>query len=156
MATVGELFHSLDRDEVIAAILRLYPEQPGAHPDGYLQAWDIIREKQASIHKDMTVELYMSESFDEPSEKYISVHGRDSAGDTWAIEYNPWKEWLCMEIDVLPECGDITPVDTLAHIFWEMTWAGYDDQEIEDQITEIRDRADEVEEMLESEAKALS
>jgi hypothetical protein len=156
MATVGELFHSLDRDEVLAAILRLYPEQPGAHPEGYLQAWDIIRAKQAANPTGMVVELYMVPSFDEPPENYVSVHGRDAAGDTWAIEYNPWKEWLCMEVAVLSECGEMTPVDTLAHIFWEMTWAGYDDDQIEDQITEIRDRVDEIKEMFEPEPKVLS
>lgn len=144
MPTVGELFHSVDRDEVIAAILRLYAFQPGAHPEGYLQAWDIIRAKQAATPTDMTVELYMSESFDDPPENYVSVHGRDAAGEAWAIEYNQWAEWLCMPISVLPEVGELTPTDTLAHIFWEMTWAGYDDQEIQEQIDEITDRVDEI------------
>jgi hypothetical protein len=149
MSTVGELFHSLDRDEVIAAILRLYPEQPGDHPDGYLQAWDIIRAKQAASPSDVICELYMHPSFDDPPEMFVGVHGRkDGDEDRYAIEYNPWVEWLSMPIDVLPECGDLPEIDVLAHIFWEMTWAGYDDQQIEDQKTEIMDRVDEVKEMI--------
>lgn len=155
MKTVGELFHSLDRDEVIAAILRLYPEQPGDHPDGYLQAWDIILAKQAAVPTGMTCELYMAPTFDEEDEPYVSVHGRDGAGDTWAIEYNPWAEWLCMEVRALPEVGDISDVDILAHIFWEMTWAGYDDRQIQEQFDEITDRVDEVKAMTEAELAAL-
>lgn len=154
MTTVGELFHSLDRDEVVAAILRLYPEHPGDHPDGYLQAWDIIRAKQAAEPTGMTVELYMVPSFDEPPENYVSVHGRDANDETWAIEYTAWKKWLCMPVIVLIEVGNITPTDTLAHIFWEMTWAGYDDEQIEKQITEIRDSVEEVKEMISAEGAA--
>ena len=40
--------------------------------------------------------------------------------------------------------GEITKTDTLAHIFWEMTWAGYDDEAIKQRINEIRDAVDEL------------
>lgn len=145
MKTVGELFHTLNRDEVVAAVLRLYPEQPGAHPDGYLQAWEILTKKQAASPTGMTVELYMCESFDDPPEMYVSVHGRNSEGP-WAIEYSPWTEWLSMPIVVLNECGPVSDVDALAHIFWEMTWAGYDDEAIAAQVADIIDAADEIKE----------
>ena len=48
----------------------------------------------------------------------------------------------------MPECGEISPVEPLAHIFWEMTWVGYDESEIADQKQEIMDLADEANEML--------
>ena len=152
MTTVGELFHTVDRDEVIAAILRLYPYQPGDHPDGYLRAWDILFGKEAMTPTTMVCELYTATSFDDPPETFISVHGREPGDEAaYAIEYNPWSEWLSMEVNVLPECGDIPRADLLAHIFWEMTWAGYDDNEVADQKQEILDRVEEVKEMIDSE-----
>jgi hypothetical protein len=152
MTTVGELFHTLDRDEVLAAILRLYPEQPGDHPDGYMRAWDIIRSKQAADDTGMAVEIYVGESLGDPPEKYVSVHGRDAEGGSWAIEFSPWKEWLCMPVRVLPEVGEITAIETLAHIFWEMTWAGYDDESIAEEIEEIVSQVDDAKTILDKDA----
>lgn len=155
MTTVGELFHSLGRDEVIAAIDRLYPNPPVDYPS-YQGAWDIICDKQALTPTDMVCELYRDWSWDEPREPYVGVHGRSIEGEAYAIEFNPWSEWLTMEIKIDPEIGDISQVDTLAHIFWEMTWCGYNDEAIADEKQEIMDRVDEVKELLESEPHSRS
>jgi hypothetical protein len=148
--TVGDLFHSLNRDEVIASIGRLYASQPGAWPEGYEQAWGIILAMQASAPTAMRCELYRDDWPD--GERAIGVHGREGREKTtYAIEYSPWAEWLAMEIVLEPDVGEISEVEILAHIFWEMTWAGYDDQEIQAQFTDILDRADDAKEAFEKE-----
>lgn len=156
MTTVGELFHSLDRDEVIATIDRLYPKSPVDYPS-YQSAWQVIRRKEAASRTRMVCELYAAPSDEDPAKTYIGVHGRDLIdGVAYAIEFVQWAEWLAMEVRILPECGEISPVEPLAHIFWEMTWVGYDESEIADQKQEIMDLADEANEMLDSETPTRS
>lgn len=148
MTTVGELFHSLNRDEVIATIDRIYPNPKVDYPS-YEAAWDIILRKESATQTTMVCELYTAQSCDDPPETYIGVHGREPGEDVaYAIEFVPWAEWLSMEIRVLPECGEVPPVEVLAHIFWEMTWVGYDDQSIADEKEAIEDKVEEVKAML--------
>jgi len=153
MATVGELFHSLDRDEVIATIDRLYPTPPVDYPS-YQGAWDIILRKEAAEPRNMVCEIYSAQSLDDPPEPYFSVHGVDlSDGTGYAIEFTPWNEWLTMEVRLPEECADMTPVEQLAHILWEMTWCGYNDEAVADEKQAIVDRVEEVKEMIETEAQ---
>jgi uncharacterized protein DUF6557 len=133
MATVGELFHSLDRDEVIgtlAAIYGLHPNPPIDYPS-YRSAWDIIVGLEAVRPNGIVCELYAGQTLDHPSQTYIGVHGHGSDQDCgYAIEFTPWDQWLSMEVRVLPECGDMSPIEQLARILWEMTLAGYSPQEV--------------------------
>jgi hypothetical protein len=144
MTTVGELFHSLERGEVIAAIGRLYPEEPGDWPDGYERAWQTIVAMEAGTPSKMVCELYQAMSLGDPPEPYIGVHGVEN-GESYAIEYTPWPEWLAMPVQYagLPP---LPAVETLAHIFWEMTWIGYDAATISERLTDLTDRVDEIKE----------
>ncbi len=54
----------------------------------------------------------------------------------YAIEFRPWEDWLGMEID--PETlKTISSLDIICHCLWEMTFIGYEQDEIQKQWQEI-------------------
>lgn len=60
---------------------------------------------------------------------FYHVNGQDGSMEdgalvSWAIEYVPWDQQLASIIDpkAIEEYG---PLDTLVHILWEITWAGF-------------------------------
>jgi hypothetical protein len=86
---------------------------------------------------------------DEYNEKgYYHVLGADEKtdadGTTWAIEFVPWNQWLGMEIDA-PTLKKFASkkLDLLCHCLWEMTYCGYDEKKIQDQIKEMTEAASE-------------
>lgn len=62
------------------------------------------------------------------------------AGTAWAIAFSPWEEILATGISETP----YNELDTLCHILWEITWAGYSNQEIKSELDELKERSDEI------------
>ena len=79
-----------------------------------------------------------------PEDTLTGLSGRDIK---WALEYCPWAEWLGMEVDI-PTSSDLfdTEAKILANIFYEMTFCGYSQKDIDDELTHIKSIIDEIEE----------
>lgn len=140
--TVGELFHSVALEPVLAEIAKHYPNQR-EDDDGYRRAWAAIQRMQPAT-TEMICALYQDFSMDDPPESYVGVHGKivdDPA--SYAIEYTKWPEWLSMPVMIAPELVGMKEPEILAHVFWEMTWVGCDEEVIQSQFTDILDLADE-------------
>lgn len=71
---------------------------------------------------------------------------------SYAIEYTPWEEWLGMEIEPAT-LEAIDEVGVLAHCLWEMTFAGFDQEDIQPQIRGLQETVDEIKDMTEEERK---
>lgn len=66
------------------------------------------------------------------------------AGTYYAIEFDPWEEWLGME--VLPESFDgRSELSVLAHVLWEMTFCGYSNKAVAIAREGLNDRVDDYE-----------
>jgi len=130
MATVGDLFRKTARDDVIAAIEQLYPRHPGPR-SGYERVWSQLIAMQPRPTK-MKCVLRANEP------PFVDVLGRmphDPA--TYSISFVRWAEWLGMRLVV--ETGlALTEPEVLAHVLWEMTYAGYDEASIQSQYRELR------------------
>lgn len=62
---------------------------------------------------------------------------------SYAIEFTPWEEWLGMEVDPATlEAFD--EVAIIAHCLWEMTFAGFDQETIQQKVDELRETAAEI------------
>jgi hypothetical protein len=142
--TVGDLFHSVDRDAVIAAIEQLYEDEAQRESnEGYQRAWATVLRMQPSPTKMICV-LYQDWSLDQPPKPFVGVRGRiDGEAGSYAIEYTPWTEWLSMPVEIEPIIAGMPQTETVAHILWEMTWAGCDETNIQEQFNEIVDLAEE-------------
>ena len=143
MTTIGELFHTLDRDAVLDAIERLYIDISPTHlRQNYERAWGEILEIQTTTTTDTVCELSLHKVIvghadDERTVMVVMVLGRPpDDGNTDARErddlaFMPWTKWISMQVDVLPECGNPPKVEVLAHILREMTKYGCSQKEID-------------------------
>lgn len=70
----------------------------------------------------------------------------------YAIEFTPWEEWLGMAIEPATLAA-FDEVGVIAHCLWEMTFAGFDQEDIQQQIRGLRETVDEIKDMTEEERK---
>jgi hypothetical protein len=71
---------------------------------------------------------------------------------SWGIEFEPWDIWLGMSIDE-DTLKEFTKEEIVTHCLWEMTFCGYDQEDIQEQMNELQDRVKEIENMSEEELK---
>lgn len=149
MKTVGELVHSLDLEDIIAALKRLYQGE-GESEEGYREVWAKLKVMQPQ-QTTMTCVLWQAYSLGEPFEPYVDVSGDDGSEHSWAIEFRPWSEWLSMPINIDKRLGAMPETEQLAHCLYEMTWAGYDQETVAEHLEDIHEKAEEVKKMLNEE-----
>ena len=105
--------------------------------------WD-IHGRDGTLHKDTDG----AKLFPNASEEWLNSEV------TWALEFNKWEVWIGMEID--PNTAnniELRKADIVAHILYEMTFVGYDEEEIQDKADELKERVEEVKNMSEEELK---
>jgi hypothetical protein len=156
-------------------------ESPEYQLDGYRKVFDELRMMEPK-ESDMRIGLnlitwdeFENKLVDEP---YVIVDGkngklqkesddfkyfqfkddaeREKVGNeetTWGIEFTPWNEWLGMEIDS-ETINTFSKEEIVMHCLWEMTFCGYEQEEIQEKITDLKERVKEIESMSEEELKA--
>jgi len=140
MATIGELLRSLDHDEVVAAIDQLYPQLSITTLEEFRRVClSLLALNPCSTT--LSCEIVIRESVEDDAHYDVVVFGRDANGENVAIEYTPWPEWLAMDVVVKSEIGDQPLVNIMAHILWEMTWAGFDNDSIQMKLQKLKDIA---------------
>jgi len=73
----------------------------------------------------------------EDHDEWDNIHALDPTdNETYAIEFTPWEEWLGMEID-WKSLAEFGPQRLLAMCIWEMTWAGFTQEEIRARLDEL-------------------
>lgn len=60
----------------------------------------------------------------------------------YALEFTPWAEWLVMDVRV--NGVDLTPAQMIAQCLYEMTYFGYNEDDIQAHHAEIDRRVDEI------------
>ena len=117
---------------VKATLLAIYPEQIES-----INAYEEVFNKLQTIEpKEVAIDIILNQHYDdetfEPS--CVDVSGinlnatEDDITDGLAIEFCPWNEWLGMGIDKLT-LKEFTELEIIAHCLYEMTYAGYDENE---------------------------
>lgn len=94
----------------------------------------------------------------EPISLYVDVSGRklkpetNSISDSYAIEFVKWEKWLGM--DLAPETLDnFSELEIIAHCLFEMTFCGYEQEEIQEQFDSINKTIDEYKSLTDEEKK---
>ncbi len=148
MKTVGELIHSLDLANVLAALKSVYTGE-GESEEGYRLVWSKLKAMQP---QNSSVTVLLSRR----GGNWIDVSGLEP-GDSqhYAIEFVDWAQWLSMPIKVAPELGAMREAEQLAHCLYEMTFMGYDQADIAENLEDIHDSVEEIKAMTEEERKSL-
>jgi len=108
--------------------------------------WD-VHGKNGTLHKnDEDADLYVN-----ASEEFLNSEV------SYALEFNKWDEWLGMEVDSETANNiELKRADIVAHALWEMTFCGYEEEEIQDKANELKERAEEVKNMSKEELEKNS
>ena len=76
----------------------------------------------------------------------------DEYSNSLAIEYTPWQEWLGMPVDT-NSLQNFTELEIIAYCLNEMTYAGFEQEEIQAEIDRIKKIADDFNNMTPEEKK---
>ena len=147
--TVATLVAAVSPEDLAAGICRLYWADQDKDLDAYLEMQTQLRAMK-SAPTTMSCVLSREWSDDNPPEPIIDVHGYEMGDEqAYAIGFEPWPVWLGMEVKAAPEL-DLSDADMLANILYEMSFYGFDPDEVSETKDEmIMRRKDEVDQMIE-------
>jgi hypothetical protein len=138
-------------------LLQLYPDQK-AMSDEYRNVFEKLKLLEPE-ESDMTIVLteYDSDTDDESEiETYVDVSGRKTEKDknvltdSYAIEFVEWKKWLGMNL-ATETTNNFNELEIIAHCLYEMTFCGFNEEEIKEQFDTINDSIEEYKNMTEEE-----
>jgi len=90
--------------------------------------------------------------------KYVDISGKYNNPKTeeeefsQALEFTPWNEWLAMKI-ATESLQDFSELEILSHCLYEMTFVGFEEEEIQEKIQNIEAEAEKYINMTEEEQK---
>jgi hypothetical protein len=148
--TVETLVASVSDDDLVAALGRMYEADQQEQASAYLEMLAALRTMapEPTIFDCLLTRVW---SRDDPPEPSVDVSGVIMGDrERYAIEYQPWREWLGMAVTVEPNL-ELSPADMLANILYEMSWAGFDEEEIAAQMASILESAEEVKDLMDAE-----
>jgi hypothetical protein len=141
-------------------LLNLYPDQKEII-DEYKRVFESLQMMQP-VNDEMLIVLteYECDTDDESKAKstYVDVSGRklkaelNSITESYAIEFVKWENWLGMKI--APETIDnFNELEIIAHCLYEMTFCGYEQEEIQEQFDSIKKTVDDYKSLTDDEKK---
>ncbi len=139
------------------ALLREYPEAK-EDIESYEMVYNLLKVMPPKTSK-MTIALSLeTDDFDQSS--YVDVAGyftdpaeqRDPFTNSVAIEFVPWNEWLGMNLDT-ETLNHFTELEIIAHCLHEMTFVGFDEKEIQEQLDHVKDIKEEYDQLTLEERK---
>jgi len=140
-------------------LLQLYPDQ-AKMLDEYRNVFENLKYLEPEDSK-MRIELTEHDydpDDDGEIETYVDVSGQDDTKDengrtiSYAIEFTEWKKWLGMSM--APETlKNFSELEIIAHCLYEMTFIGYDEEEIQEELKSLERTIEELKNLTEGERK---
>jgi len=136
-------------------LLELYPDEKENIP-GYQKMYNQLQLLSPTPTEINIVVKWETDDFD--GTKYVDVSGKYNNPKTeeeefsQALEFTPWNEWLAMEI-ASESLQDFNELEIIAHCIYEMTFVGFEEEEIQEKIQDIEAEAEKYKNMTEEERK---
>lgn len=141
-------------------LLNLYPDQKKIISE-YRNVFEMIQLLEP-FDNDMLIVLteYESDTLDYTEEKtfYVDVSGRKLINDptsfsnSYAIEFESWEKWLGMKLS--PETlENFNELEIISHCLYEMTFCGYEQEEIQEQLQSIKKSVEDYKNLSDEEKK---
>jgi len=138
--TLKQLLKNNNWLSIAAELYQIYPAEEKNNA-GYKEVIEKLM-LMPPENSDMSI-LITHEKDDFDDEEYVDVSGtyehakNEEQKFSHALEFTPWKEWLGMEIN--PESlAHFSEQEILAHCLHEMTFAGFEEEEIQQQINDMK------------------
>ena len=126
---------------VKATLLAIYPEQIES-----IIAYENVYNKLKLMElEEVAIDIILTQHHDDETfdPSCVEVSGinlnpnKDDISIGLAIEFTAWKKWLGMGIDK-QTLKEFTELEIIAHCLYEMTFAGYDENEIQADFKNIK------------------
>ncbi|WP_299290215.1 DUF6557 family protein [uncultured Mucilaginibacter sp.] len=148
----NELIETNNWLSISITLTSLYPNQKESLT-AYEKVYDILLQMEPS---DSAIEIVLQQCYDDETneESYVAVSGlkKDNPTEGLAIEFVPWTEWLGMTVSS-NALNQFNELEIISHCLYEMTFMGFDENEIQKQLSEIKKTAEEYENMTPEEGK---
>ena len=141
----------------IAAILQeLYPDEAN-NLSGYKELFEklLLMDVEDS---DISIDVeHQKDDFD--GEEYVDVSGtykypkNEEEKFSQAIEFTPWNQWLGMEISQVSFIH-FSELEIISHCLYEMTFIGFEEEEIQDELNSIESTIEDYKNMTDEEKDA--
>lgn len=138
---------------ISATLLELYPDEE-KNSAGY----EAVFEKLLMMNPeetDMTIVVtQVKDDFD--GEEYVNVSGTHNHPKTeeekfsQAIEFSPWNQWLDMDIST-ESLNDFSELEIIAHCLYEMTFVGFEEEDIQEELSDLEKTVEDYKAMTEEE-----
>lgn len=99
--------------------------------DQEVDEWEDVFGKNGELTKDFDGEVYRDED-------------GNTFEQTWALEFQRWNLWGSMDVDE-ETLQNYKELDIIVHSLWEMTFCGWDQEDIQEQKEELDRRCKEIE-----------
>jgi len=138
-------------------LISLYPEQEKS-----IEAYkEVFQKLLQMIPTESDMQIVLEQQFDEETyeESYVHVSGRQikecnpNETEDMAIEFVPWTEWLGMSIDS-KTLKEFTELEIISHCLYEMTFAGFEEEVIQEYISDLNKTVEDYKNMSEEEKRA--
>ncbi len=149
--TLSEIIKSNSWLSVKLTLEKLFPDQEEFWDD-YEKVFNelkVIQPKSSNV----TIDIHwVHDDYDDAD--YVDVSGyytnpadrTNEYTDSLAIEFVPWEEWLGMPIDET-SLKEFNELELIAYCLNEMTYAGFEQEDIQSEINRIKEIKDEYESM---------
>jgi len=130
---------------------KIYPDQLD-YIDDYEYVFDQLKSLKSKESNITIIVSNETDTFD--NEQYVNVSGYDNSKtvisnnltESLALEFTPWDEWLGMNIDQ-SSLNDFTSYEIICHSLHEMTFMGFDQEEIKNELDKIKEAVDDYKNM---------
>ena len=137
--------------------LQLYPKEM-KNISGYERVFSDLK-LLSPMDSDFVI-MVSREKDDFDNEEYAHVCGynklpqdnSEEQPNSYALEFTNWREWLGMDIDE-KSIKDFTELELISHCLYEMTFFGFDQETIQEEMDKIERSVDEIKNMTEEEKK---
>lgn len=134
--------------DVQEKLFNLFPDQQ-KNVNRYEHVFLELKRLEKETNKDNSVIILKTEIDTYDDSEYLSVSSvKPNDLSTYAIEFCRWEEWLgfyCNQED-LDKHGELK---FLSHCLWEMTFCGFTQEDVQEEVEELKRRAEDVENYIE-------
>ncbi len=140
-----DLINEVNYTDIEKSLFELYPDQKSnIKAGGYKKVFNDLQNIEPFEEDKMIIIIEKTKSLIDDDE-YWSVCGKYFDNEqNYSLSLIPWQEWLSMHINrkSLKEQGKEAFV---AHCLWEMTWHGFDEQDVVNTGNDLRQQIKEIE-----------
>lgn len=99
--------------------------------------------KSYNVKESIEFTIYIKKVVEE--ETYFDVYGmKVDDKQSYSLEFELWKDWISYKIDEMTLIN-FSREEIYSHIFWEMTYHGYEESDIQDVKEELERRVKSIE-----------